>query len=361
MARIRALKPFFDVTAIELASNQRLYQWWRGDTEPTVTTLTSGDWEDQNTLLVAFKLWSLLNRVHPVVILAPGYANYPSICAALWGRLHGAQTILMSESNYEDHPRKSFAESCKRILITLLFTGGIVGGKRSASYLRRLGVPERKIAHCYDVVDNQYFASQVAQCRQNLLESDHSPYFLYVGRLAPEKNVSTLLDAHEQYTNSGGTWPLVIVGNGPLMDDLHEQARIGIRRGSVIFSGHKSVNEFPQIYAFAGCFVLPSICEPWGLVVNEAMASSLPVLVSSHCGCADDLVEDGSNGFIIDPKRVDDIAAKMESVSKMTVEERTKMGVRSREIICNYSPECMALEVKRITANLEQDVAFNRS
>ncbi len=352
LARIQAMKACFDVRAIELASDERLYRWWRGAPDASSYTLTQGAWEDQGKIVVTGKLWRLLDNLQPTVILVPGYASLPALCAAAWGRIHGAKTILMSESNYEDHPRGVLSELLKRTLVTLLFNGGVAGGRRAASYLRRLGVPQEKIASAYDVVDNRYFASQAARHRDDAGESGRLPYFLFVGRLAPEKNISILLQAHVQYLASGGIWPLVIVGDGPLREQLHEQARTQIQSGKVIFAGHKNIHELPGFYAFAGCFVLPSIREPWGLVVNEAMASGLPIIASSRCGCCDDLVENGVNGFVIDPRNPSALAAVLERVSGMPKEERMRMAARSLAIIHGYSPERWASEIQRLTGIL---------
>jgi glycosyltransferase involved in cell wall biosynthesis len=355
MARIRAMKPLFDVKAIELASDQRLYRWWKDDREESTYTLTTGDWEDQSKLRIALKLWRTLDSLRPSILLVPGYASLPALSAALWGRMNAATVVLMSESNFDDHPRRTIGEGIKSILVRLLYSGGIVGGKRAALYLRQLGIKEDKIAFGYDVVDNQYYATRAAQCRVEESAPLQSPYFLFVGRLAREKNVATLLKAHEVYLNSGGTWPLMIVGDGPLKQALHEQAQPQIQGGKVVFAGRKSVLELPSFYAFAGCFVLASAREPWGLVVNEAMASSLPVIASSRCGCADDLVEHGSNGYLIEPGDVDDIAEKLIQMTKLTAEERTKMGKQSLEIIDRYSPERWASEVMRIASALGRE------
>jgi glycosyltransferase involved in cell wall biosynthesis len=354
LARIRAVKPFFDVRAIELASDERLYRWRRSQPDTSSHTLTQGAWEDQSGLLVATKLWQMLGELRPTVVLVPGYADLPALCAAAWGRSHGAKTILMSDSNYDDHPRRILSELLKRTLVMLLFSGAVVSGKRAASYLRRLGIPGKKVAGAYDVVDNYYFTSQAAHHRLETGQSEKQPYFLFVGRLAPEKNVSTLLRAHARYLESGGSWPLVIVGGGPLSEQLHEQAKGQIQNGMVVFAGHKNIHELPEFYAFAGCFVLPSTREPWGLVVNEAMASGLPVIVSSRCGCADDLVEDGSNGFIVDPENLSDLVAMLKRVAGLSNEERMRMGARSLEIIGNYSPERWASEIERLVSILRK-------
>jgi glycosyltransferase involved in cell wall biosynthesis len=358
MARIGALKPYFDVKAIELASGQRKYKWWRGESDASVHTLTSGDWEDQNIFLVTVKLWQRLNLLQPRIILVPGYASPPALCAAVWGCIHGAKTILMSESNFDDHRRNTLTEGLKRILVTVLFDAGIVGGKRAAQYLQRLGIKAHRIARAYDVLDNQYFSSRAAKCRRERVDTDNNlqaPYFLYVGRLSPEKNLSTLLVAFQSYRDSGGTWPLVIVGDGPLSGALRDQANAHAQSQTVIFTGRKSVHELPPLYAFAGSFILPSLSEPWGLVVNEAMASGLPVIVSSCCGCADDLVENGSNGFIVDASSASSIALALSRMSNLTEKERARMGERSQAIVANYSPERWALEVRRIVVQTSKD------
>jgi 1,2-diacylglycerol 3-alpha-glucosyltransferase len=351
-ARIRALEPYFDVQAIELASEERLYRWTREELDVASHTVVCGAWEDQSSVVIARKLWRILDQINPTVVLAPGYATLPALCAGAWGRVRGVKTIVMSESNYDDHPRKRFAELLKRFLVTSLFIGGVVGGKRAAAYLKRLGIPEKRIAYGYDVVDNQYFSTQVAECRKVAAGSKRPPYFLFVGRLAPEKNISTLIRAYASYLRGGGLWNLLIVGEGPDRDRLHEQASEQIRNGSVVFTGHKGIHELPEIYAFAGCFVLPSLREPWGLVVNEAMASGLPVIVSSRCGCADDLVDHGCNGFIVDPENTSDLVAALDRVSRMSEEQRMQMAKRSRRIVADYSPEKWAREIQRLISIL---------
>jgi 1,2-diacylglycerol 3-alpha-glucosyltransferase len=363
LARILALENDFDVQPIELASYQRLYRWDKEGSELPVHTLRNGAWEDQSQLGVALDLWRKLSALRPSVVLVPGYATLSALCAALWGRTHKAATILMSESNFDDRRRHFAAEAIKRALVTFLFDGGIVGGNRAASYLQLLGMPADRIARAYDVVDNAYFSSHAMECRREAGDSGcgaSSPYFLFVGRLVPEKNVSKLLDAFGRYLDSGGTWRLVIVGDGPLNVALHEQAAAHIRNGAVVFAGHKNTSELPALYAFAGCFVLPSLSEPWGLVVNEAMASGLPVIVSSRCGCADDLVEDGSNGFLVDSSALS-IAEALARMSALNLEERLRMGERSQAIIANYSPERWLREVSRIVDDTEKDHSVNES
>jgi glycosyltransferase involved in cell wall biosynthesis len=142
----------------------------------------------------------------------------------------------------------------------------------------------------------------------------------------------------------------VLAGDGPLRSELEQMAKhIGIG-GAVHFAGHKNSSGLVPYYAFARCFVLPSRREPWGLVVNEAMAAGLPVIVSNRCGCTEDLVEDGVNGFVFDPAKDGQLAYAMTRVQDGGADKLAAMGRSSRSIISRYSPETWANEVARIVA-----------
>ena len=105
--------------------------------------------------------------------------------------------------------------------------------------------------------------------------------------------------------------------------------------------GFKQYGELPLYYANAGAFVHASTTEQWGLVVNEAMASGLPVLVSERCGCAPDLVETGRNGYTFDPHDVDALARLMLDMASDAC-DRAAMGRASREIVARWSPATFA-------------------
>ncbi|NCY22384.1 glycosyltransferase [bacterium] len=111
---------------------------------------------------------------------------------------------------------------------------------------------------------------------------------------------------------------------------------------AVRFEGFRQYGELPAFYAGAGAFVHPAHEEPWGLVVNEAMASGLPVLVSRRCGCAGDLVAEGKNGFLLDPGDPMQMAARMREMAELPDQARKKMGETSREIVARYGPEQFA-------------------
>jgi glycosyltransferase involved in cell wall biosynthesis len=110
----------------------------------------------------------------------------------------------------------------------------------------------------------------------------------------------------------------------------------------VVMPGFKQYSELPIYYGLAKAFVHASTTEQWGLVVNEAMASGLPVLVSSRCGCATDLVTEDVNGFLFDPYDVHGLARRMVDICRLTDAQRSAMGRESKRIIAQWGPERFA-------------------
>jgi glycosyltransferase involved in cell wall biosynthesis len=326
---------------------------------PIETLLPETSWRDANQFKVARMLWQRLSELKPQIVLVPGYYTLPAIAAAVWARLHGAASVLMTESCAMDHARVWWKESAKALGLRLLFGWAVTGGKLHVDYLRELGFAPHRIAGGYDVVDNELFSVGTEELRDDAsttpecLGLPRSPYFLYVGRLAEEKNVSLLLMSWLDYRKSGGTWPLVLVGDGPEAAALKATVARSPYAADVLFPGLKASRDLLPFYAFAGCFVLPSTREPWGLVVNEAMAAGLPVLVSSRCGCVPELVSEGVNGYLFDPSQYEArsvLCAALASMAEMPAEQRLRMGEASAEIIRGFSPKGFGRSVAAIMA-----------
>ncbi|MDQ2777576.1 MAG: glycosyltransferase family 4 protein [Acidobacteriota bacterium] len=321
------------------------------DSFPVQTLFSESSWREAKGWKSAVAVWKCLNALNPSAVLVPGYYTMPGLAAALWGKAHGRRTVLMTESAEQDHRRTWWKEKFKSVLVRSLFDRAIAGGKAHRRYLERLGFRPDRIGRFYDVVDNEFFEDRSEALRKVFRAADFGlpdQYFLYVGRLAEEKNIKGLIAAYLQYRRSGGRWSLVLVGDGPLRKQLEEQAA-GSRHGvDIRFEGLQGTADLPQYYAYAGCFVLPSSREPWGLVANEAMASRLPVIISRQCGCADDLVIEGENGLLFDPANSGDLTASLIAMGGLSAERLTEMGWRSRQIIARFSPERWAAEVARI-------------
>lgn len=345
------------VTGIELVGGCGVHEGlkFREDDRaglPIMSLFPTADWKKMGKIKLARAVWRKLDELSPSSVLVPGLYTIPGFAAALWAKRNGKRSVLMSETTYGDSVRVWWKEVPKSLLTRALFDCGIAGGKPHVRYLRKLGLPADRIAQCYDVVDNHFYEEGAAEARRHpeLRAEIGLPkdYFLYVGRLAPEKNVSKLLSAFASYVQAGGQWELVLIGDGPERARLERECKaLGIAN-LVQFGGLKKTSEISPYYAFAGCFVLPSTREPWGLVANEAMASSLPVIISERCGCAEDLVENGANGYRFDPTNQDELTSRLLAMSAATESETASMGQRSWEIIQNFSLRRWADEVASI-------------
>jgi glycosyltransferase involved in cell wall biosynthesis len=184
-------------------------------------------------------------------------------------------------------------------------------------------------------------------------------FFLASARFVEKKNLPRLLQAYARYRElalpsdlrplTSAPWSLVLLGDGPLKADLcHLIAKLSLQ-DSVLLPGFKQYDELPSYYAQAQAFIHASTTEQWGLVVNEAMASGLPVLVSNRCGCAHDLVQDGVNGFTFDPRDVEQMAQLMLKISAFNF-PLSEFGAASRKIISEFGPD-------RFASGLQQAVA----
>ena len=271
-ARAAAAHPDITLATLEFNPNNREYEW-------DIATPPEGLLHYQGS-----RSGQLFEDFNPDVVAIPGWS------APDPRRLHkeclrrSVPTVVMSESTIWDHPRKPIKELVKSWKISQ-FDAGFVGGDAHREYLEKLGMPREKISLGYDVVDNAHFAPTVPpHPRPDGLPE--KPFFLTSARFLAKKNLDGLIRAFGEAVTS---WNLVILGDGHLREELKALTRELRLDKRVSFPGFIQYNELPAYYAAASGFVLASTTEPWGLVVNEAMAAGLPVVVSERCGCAREL------------------------------------------------------------------------
>ena len=287
-----------------------------------------------------------LDRLRPDAVAITSY-SFPDARAALaWCRLRRHTAVLMTASREEDAPRTWWRERFKRLLVGQ-YDAALVGGTTHRAYLEKLGFPSSRVSFGLHAVDNAYFCRRAADVRADPSAyrdfpglGDEAPFFLTANRFTPRKNLPRLLRAYGRYrARTSRPWRLVLLGDGPerpRLEALVRQASIG----GVTFAGFRQIDETPTYYGRAGAFVHPALADQWALVVNEAMAAGLPVLVSTGAGCARDLVRDGENGYRFDPLDVRDLAAKMAQLA--TSVDLARMGARSQEVVAAWSPERFA-------------------
>jgi len=295
-----------------------------------------------------------LEQVNPDVVAVNGWNNFGSLAAANCCMRRGIPMVVMSESAREDEPRTWWKEMIKRRFISS-YTAALVGGQRHVNYLIELGMPRERIFVGYDVVDSEYFRQRAEEVRSQKSEVRQKyglpeNYFLASARFIEKKNLTSLIRAYAGYRdrlketggtdpgyNRGAPWDLVLLGDGPLWETLNSQLSTLNLHSHVHLPGFKQYDELPVYYALANAFVHASTTEQWGLVVNEAIASGLPVIVSDRCGCVPELVQD--NGFTFDPMDEHELAAQMLKMTTLADDERRRLADASYKIAANFVPE----------------------
>jgi glycosyltransferase involved in cell wall biosynthesis len=210
----------------------------------------------------------------------------------------------------------------------------IAYGSRARAYLVELGADLARIFIAYNTVDVDWFAARAAELRPRRAELRHElglgagPVVLYVGQLIERKGACDLLQAFELIVERRPDAQLVLVGYGPLEVELRARvARMGMP--NIHFRGHVPIRDLPRYYVAADTFVLPSHEEVWGLVLNEAAASGLPLVTTDVTGAAPDLITPGLNGEIVPPAH----PAALADALLRTLENAKSMGAASQQLI----------------------------
>jgi glycosyltransferase involved in cell wall biosynthesis len=301
------------------------------------------------------RMQEMLDSIRPDVVCVSGWGLKVSLAAMLWAVARSVPIVMLSESNEFDDARSALKEFIKCRLVGLC-SAGLAGGSPQADYLVKLGLPRDRVFVGYDVVDNRFFDEEARKIGDRRSEIGlPSSYFFACARFGQKKNLPGLIRAYARYrqlakpstldTRLSTVFDLVIAGEGEERAEIERTIEECGVSNHVHLVGAKGYTELPSYYASAGVFIHASTTEQWGLVVNEAMASGLPVLVSNRCGCATDLVNEGVNGWTFDPTNEEQMAELMLRISS-DEERRKEMSARSREIITEWGPERFASGVK---------------
>lgn len=353
LARLRATHARFaregiEVVALETASQDETYAW-REETTPEpfrrVTALPGQSFEAAAPRDVTRSVIAALDRISPMAVAINSYSAPDARASLGWCLQNQRTSVVMMESKADDAPRTGLREAIKGSIVRA-FDAALAGGTPQRAYLDCLGFPAGAVFQPYDVVDNAAFARGADAARQSPSRWAHlpgldmaGPFFLASSRFVERKNLPRLLRAYDAYREAtAAPWRLVLLGDGPERPALEALVHNTPIEG-VTFAGFRQIDELPAYYGLAGAFVHVPLVEQWGLVVNEALAAGLPVVVSRQTGCAHDLVRD--NGVQVDALSEATIAEALAHLSA-PLTDRAAMGRRSREIVADWSPEAFA-------------------
>jgi glycosyltransferase involved in cell wall biosynthesis len=302
-------------------------------------------------------LWMLIRDGHFDAVLVSGYfyaSAWISIAAAKW---YGIPLLFITDSHsLHSWPVQSkLKRRIKKTLVRAIFSLGkalLALSSGGVEHLRALGFSSDRIVLAPYVVDNAWWSKQAAKVDRNAMRSSwkiptESTVVLFCAKLQLWKGPLDLLEAFAR-ANVPNSY-LVFAGDGPERKNLERRASELGFAARVRFLGFLNQSQLPPVYCAADVFVLPSLFEPFGLVVNEAMLCGLPVVVSDRVGAKFDLVRPGENGYVYPAGNIDALVAILREILP-NAENRARMAAAARRRMETWSPreytESMVLAVQ---------------
>lgn len=305
------VKDNIDLEVICIATNEKNRQW-KTEQRSYISFLKSyhflfqqRDWALHFS--IPFSLFFSLIKKHPDAVMITGYDSPQYWEALFYAKMFRKKKILWNGStSLSARSQNKIVGFLKNYFINSFDTFYTYGTKAS-EYLESFGIDSEQIINGINTVDTDYYkihTSSKSKKKDGILK------FLYVGQLIERKGVSVIVDALFKLNHKD--WFLTIVGSGEDEKKLKEKVRCYGLENKIIFVGYKQKNEIVEYYSEADVFLMPSYLEVWGLVLNEALSSGLFCLSSKYAGATFDLIQNGKNGFIIDPKDINDVILKLD-------------------------------------------------
>lgn len=297
------------------------------------------DWIDMTYPLPSLRrddgLIGALREFRPDVTLIVSWEQpaYRRCARALRG---SSVRVLCMDNQWLRTPKQLLGIATSRIYLRPYFDAAFVAGARQRDFALRLGFARDRIFEGYYAADVETFG-RVHPLDSHSAEARKA--FVFAGRLVEAKGIGTLADAYGAYRDAvDNPWPLVVVGRGHLDGLLRDRPGIELR-------GFVAAADLAREFGRASFLVLPSIFEPWGLVVHEATAAGLGCICTTCVGAADAFVRDGENGRIVRPLDAEGLADAMGWAHTLSPEQLAAVSRVSRSLAERMTPERWAATV----------------
>jgi glycosyltransferase involved in cell wall biosynthesis len=290
-------------------------------------------------------LWMLIRDGHFDAVLVSGYfyaSAWISIAGAKW---YGIPLLFITDSHsLHSWPVQSKLKCrIKKILVRTIFSLGralLALSSGGVEHLRALGFSSDLIVLAPYVVDNAWWSEQAAKVDRNAMRSlwkipAEATVVVFCSKLQVWKGPLNLLETFAR-ANVPNSY-LVFAGDGPERNSLERRASELDFAARVRFLGFLNQSQLPSAYCAGDVFVLPSLFEPFGSVVNEAMLCGLLVVASDRVGAKFDLVRLGENGYVYPAGKIDALVAILREILP-NAKNRARMGAAARRRMETWSP-----------------------
>ncbi len=301
-------------------------------------------------LIATIRAW----KADAVLMFGWAFQSHLKVMHHFKGKLpvyfRGDSTLLDEPAGFS--PRKLMRRLFLKWVYRYIDLAFYVGTNNKRYYLTH-GLKEKQLVYAPHAIDNirffeneQAFTSQAEEWKVSLGIAADKAVILFAGKLEPKKNPMFIIEAAKQLP----LMHFIIVGNGFLENDI-KQAATSLKNVTILPFQNQSI--MPVVYRLCDVFVLPSQGpgETWGLAINEAMASGRIVIASNKCGGAIDLIDDGVNGFIINP----DPNALIEALQRMGNDKSNYDSFKAASLqrIKNFTYEQIVSAIERTCASTQ--------
>lgn len=315
----RRLEGRAEVLAVEVATTSATYAWEASGEVVGARKITLFPGASYDAIAWPRRLWAQLRALWrcDTVLIGIGYNQIDVILLSWLLTLLGVRVVVLSESKFDDKPRKVSKELAKALILAP-YSAAIVGGRRHVDYFRFLGFTRRRVIPGYDTVG----VERIRAMGGGVLAPAGKPFaernFIFVGRFVDKKNLVELVEGFAIYAKAAGTKArrLVLIGSGQEEAAIKAAAAAHGVIALIEFPGFLGAEEVAVRLSGGLALVLPSVEEQWGLVVNEALAFGLPVIASPAVGSGDALVRNLQNGFVVELGAPEGIAAAMTALGQ---------------------------------------------
>ncbi len=287
------------------------------------------------------RLMGLAEDLRPDIVITSGWVDkgYLKVCRA--ARSRGVPTVMICDTAWRGDARQWANMVLSRGWMKRTFSHAWVTGSPQAEYARHLGFKKDHIRTGFYSADTSLFEP----LGRRLLEERVGRWphrFLCVARYIPSKGHQLLCDAFAQLCDNGeaGDWELWLAGTGVSHEEVKNSP--SGRNERIQHLGFKQAAEMQEVVARCGAFVLPSLYEPWGVVVHEHAAAGMPMVLSNAVGAAERFLVEGENGFLFRSGDKASLRDALLAIIRRTDGELLQMGRRSADLGRSWSPEAWA-------------------
>lgn len=275
-------------------------------------------------------------EINPEMMVVAGWAvkDFVWVSKQIRKQLH-IPVVSYSDTQWRGTWKQKINSLISRWHLKKAFSHLWVAGIYQFEYARKLGYAKRDIIYNSLNCDLDLFSQTALKLKQNKYPKN----FLFIGRFVPVKGLDLLIEAWQQIEDKKG-WTLTLIGDGPLKEQFRNIVDVEIKD---FMPQDLLIKEMEQ----AGCFVLPSVFEPWALVIHEAAASGLPIIATENCGAAPHFVISGWNGFQVKPD-ANSVKIALQNIMELTDIQLMHYSENSRRLAQSITPQLGAAHLMSI-------------